>query len=244
MFKPVQYYKQTMESTDDTYLISPKCQLDSIDQLTEHMLTICVIISVSFIFLQPILGIANCLARKATTMHHRGVSYRIRCHQTCFIWIDRIQLIFAAVLALFFIAVTIYATFTAMKKRIEEQGWTEQNMKFIRILIAVYIFSFTSCIDIFLFQFCRDTCSNYFGRSKPWNRSNRNASSDGLNARNLQRLGLGSIGGESAVNYRHSDASTARTANRSVMCSVSPCLTVPEHTPMSVNRAHSRIIYE
>merc|ERR1712154_59812 len=71
MFKPVQYYKQTMESTDDTYLISPKCQLDSIDQLTEHMLTICVIISVSFIFLQPILGIANCLARKATTMHHR-----------------------------------------------------------------------------------------------------------------------------------------------------------------------------
>lgn len=225
-------------STTDQSPISQECQLNSIDDTIEMLLTICVDISVGFIIVNLILGIVTCcIARSANTKNDQGLSSRIRCHQNVGIWIDRIQLPVAALLAIVFIVVVNIATVVAMNKRIDEQGWSEpKNVQFFILLIIVYSFSFISCIDILCCQFCRDTCGNYFGRSKPWNRFYQNASSSTLNGGNLRRLGLGSIGGESAVNYRHSDASTARTANQSIICSVSRCIrTVPEHRPVIVN---------
>ena len=196
MFKPMQYYHERVTAARDPSLHA-ECELDSINETTEKLLGICVGTSVTFLIVSWLIGMMGCyVARRANNNEDRSASARIRCVKDAFIMFDKMQLVFAAVLALFFIIVMVYATVKMMEKRYhvrELELDNDENEVILILVIVVDTLSLTACFDIFFFQFCQDTCTNWYGRKKPWNISQEDE------YRDYRRLGFGSIGGDPAV---------------------------------------------
>jgi len=202
MFKPMQYYHKKIYAPDGVTFAD--CELDSIDETTETMLTICVSTSIIFMVLQWVTGMVNCLTTRRIKASHGRRCCDIDTIKSVYENIEKAQLIFAAVLAVVFLIVMGFASVNMINKRVEEQSWTSENKWALVLVIVVDLLSLSACVDIFCYKFCRTTCCYYFGRTRPWSGKGAGHAEE---SRDFRELRLGSIDGQDVADTADHDQS-------------------------------------
>ena len=168
MFKPMQYYHKTFDlnGTSQTAV----CEVDTINQNWETIISVCVNVSLVFIAMQWIIGLLlTCIRKnKIANPSGTGATYKLKSAHLLF---EKVMITFASGLAIVFYLSLIYASTEMIKKRVEAEGRLYSDVWKIVVIIVIDILCILSCCDIFCCPFCRHTCSNYCHK-RPKNKRN------------------------------------------------------------------------
>ena len=160
MFKPLQYYHKTVDNTPDIV-----CEVDTISEPTEYLISWCVNASFAFILSQWIIGaIGCCITRKSKS---KLIPNKVK---NVYIKLEKIMIVCAIMLGTIFYLSLIYASYRMIRYRINE-GRLKADAWKISVIVTVEALSILSCIDIFCFPFCKITCNSYFGRGDDQNQT-------------------------------------------------------------------------
>eukprot|EP01084_Bolivina_argentea_P172998 299644_1 len=166
MFKPMQYYHKSITHNTPKEII---CEVDTINETIEDIITYCVYASFAFILTQWLMGVIGCIiTRKAMGSRKKGsvgrVPYKIK---MAYIQFEKAMIVLAVILGVFFYLTLIYASGVMIDKRVKEHRGekAENDIWKIAVILIVDLLAILSCFDIFCFTFCIHTFNNYFGRN-------------------------------------------------------------------------------
>eukprot|EP01083_Nonionella_stella_P156188 505443_1 len=159
MFKPMQYIHQEINNTPHQTI----CEVDTINETMEDVMSWCVLISFVFILSQWIIGAFGCFMTRKAMFSNSGsrlVPYKIR---IAYVRFEKLMIASAIVLAVVFYVTLIVASTLMIGTRLDK-GRQKQDAWKITFIITVDFLCILSCIDVFCFPFCRNTTIHYFGR--------------------------------------------------------------------------------
>ena len=147
MFKPYQYYKRKLYDPTPGSDYFAYCQIDALPEIMETILTIFIYCCLGFILLEWMLCLCRCCWNRWR--------YKYREYYWRF---ERVLIAFIIIVCLLFFGFLIWSSVLMIIERVNNEDDDKENelRDEIIVIVCIDIALLFSCVDIFLFKFCRD----------------------------------------------------------------------------------------